>query len=133
MIYVEIPGTPVAQGRPRFSRYGHAYDPATSRQYKQAVAFCARNAYSDDPLTGAISVTMRIYRPIQKAGSKKLHADKEAGRVRPTVKPDVDNVYKAVSDAMTGIIWHDDNQIVQVNISKFYALRPHVEVEIEEI
>lgn len=126
----------MGMGRPRVTNrggYAHAYTPAKSRQYKQAVAFCTRNSYEGPLLTGPIDVTMRIYRPIQKAGSKKLHAEKEAGIVRPIVKPDIDNVFKAVTDAMTGIIWADDNQIVETHISKYYGSAPRVEVEIEEI
>ncbi|MBB1163667.1 RusA family crossover junction endodeoxyribonuclease [Lacticaseibacillus rhamnosus] len=37
MIRLTIPGNPVPQGRPRFTRIGRAYDPTKSRNYKQYV------------------------------------------------------------------------------------------------
>lgn len=84
-------------------------------------------------MTGPVAITMRVYRSIQKTGNKALKADKESGKLRPTVKPDVDNFYKAVSDALTGVVWRDDNQIVQVNVGKWYSDEPRVELVVKEL
>ncbi|WP_155286078.1 RusA family crossover junction endodeoxyribonuclease [Lacticaseibacillus zhaodongensis] len=132
MIHITIPGEPIGQARPRVTRWG-TYDPPKSKAYKNLVKRYALHDYSGEPLTKPVFVGMRIYRPIQKSGSKKLHAQKESGAIRPAVKPDIDNVFKAVTDAMTGIVWVDDNQIVETRISKFYSTDPRVEVEIKEI
>lgn len=132
MIIISIPGEPVGQGRPRVTRWG-AYDPPKSKAYKQLVRRYAKSIYHGEILAGPLVVGMRIYRPIQKTGSKKLHADKAAGIVRPAVKPDIDNVFKAVTDALTGVVWVDDNQIVETTIKKYYGTEPRVEVDIKEI
>ncbi|RDF83286.1 RusA family crossover junction endodeoxyribonuclease [Lacticaseibacillus paracasei] len=132
MIRLTIPGNPVPQGRPRFTRMGHAYDPTKSRNYKQHVKNVALEL-NIEPLSGPVRVAMEIYRPLQKSGSKALIRRKKEGKVRPTVKPDVDNYYKSVSDALTGILWEDDNQIVEIHVGKWYSDQPRVEIEAEEI
>ncbi|WP_054777853.1 RusA family crossover junction endodeoxyribonuclease [Lacticaseibacillus saniviri] len=135
-IKIIVPGEPVAQARPRVYRTKNGVrgvDPTKSRNYKAFVAQCAQQAYDDAPLEGPIDFRLMIYRPIQKAGSKLLKADKANGKVLPTVKPDLDNVYKAVSDALTGIVYVDDNQITDLIVIKRYSDNPRVEVEVKEI
>ena len=135
MVSFTVPGDPVPQGRPKFTTRGgfaRAYDPAKSRAYKARVAeigciSCRR------PMQGPLRVTLAIYRPIQKSISKTKHRARVEGRELPVVKPDVDNVFKAVTDALKGITWVDDNQICEAIISKKYSDAPRVEVKIEEI
>ena len=52
------------------------------------------------------------------------------GKIRPTKKPDADNIMKAVADALNGIAYKDDSQIVNVTIAKWYSDTPRVEVAI---
>ena len=47
-----------------------------------------------------------------------------------TKRPDVDNLAKAVLDAMNGIAYHDDSQITQLNVVKAYTGLPHITVQI---
>ncbi|WP_054677324.1 RusA family crossover junction endodeoxyribonuclease [Lacticaseibacillus sharpeae] len=136
MISIVIPIEPVAQGRPKFARMGQAvraYDPAKSRKYKALVAGYAREQYTAQPLGGALNLQVTFYRPIQTSGSKRLKHDKVVGAVLPTVKPDLDNYFKAVTDALKGIVWVDDNQIVSVDMRKLYGTKPRTEIEIKEI
>ena len=130
MIRLTIPGEPVAQGRPRFSRRGKyvsTYDPPKSRGYKEYIKQIARQELHIEPLTGSIRINVKVYRGIQKSGSKLTRRKKQDGIIRPTVKPDTDNYYKAVSDALTGILWEDDNQIVEIHVGKWYSDQPRVE------
>lgn len=46
---------------------------------------------------------------------------KTVDRPYPSVKPDVDNLIKAVLDALNKVIWKDDCQICVLNVSKTYA------------
>ena len=39
----------------------------------------------------------------------------------PTTRPDTDNYIKLVTDAMNGIVYEDDNQIIAIQAAKFYA------------
>lgn len=48
-----------------------------------------------------------------------------------TKKPDVDKLTRAVLDALTGVVWQDDSQVVDVSATKRYAVgdeRAHVSI-----
>lgn len=133
-----IPGDPVPQARPRVYRTKRGVrgvDPPKSRAYKSLVGLYARHQWHREPLSTPLKVNVTVYRPIQNSGSKALKKRKLQGVERPVVKPDVDNYYKSVSDGLTGIVWHDDNQIVEINVAKFYddGAGPRVEIQVEEI
>jgi Holliday junction resolvase RusA-like endonuclease len=133
MIEFTVYGEPVAQGRPRFTTInGHvkAYDPAKSRDYKQYVKLVASDHKPEKLLEGAIALHLNIYRSIPKSFSKKKQKQAEDGELRPTTKPDVDNFLKAIKDAMKGIIWRDDSQVVSVIVNKWYSENPRVEITI---
>ncbi len=51
--------------------------------------------------------------------------------VRPTKKPDTDNIEKQIYDAMNGFIWKDDAQVVECRTRLYYATEPRTEVEIQ--
>ena len=51
----------------------------------------------------------------------------------PTIKGDVDNYFKAVTDPLTGLVWVDDAQIVEAYIKKYYSNDPRVVIEVETI
>ena len=56
----------------------------------------------------------------------------EAGLIRPTKRPDVDNVLKIVCDALNKIVYDDDACIVDAQVRKYYSANPRVEISIEE-
>lgn len=141
MIELTVYGEPIAQGRPKFSVnqkkngkiFTSARDPRPSKDYKAYVKMMASNVRPHKPLDGPIAFELAIYRMIPKSTTKKRRAAIDSGECRPVVKPDVDNVYKAVSDALTGLIYQDDKQIVDVHIAKFYSDNPRVEIKIHEL
>ena len=118
-----ILGDPRPQGRPRFARMGKfvkAYDPKDSRDYKQTLAaqIAAQNPeYIQD---GAISLECEFIFARPKTLPKKV--------VDHTKKPDLDNLLKALKDAMTGIVWHDDAQIVSLSARKDYGDVPGIKM-----
>lgn len=66
---------------------------------------------------------------INKSGIRKLN-----GLERPTKKPDIDNIIKLIFDALNKVAYHDDNQIVDVEVHKFYAENgPYMEIELQGI
>jgi len=52
------------------------------------------------------------------------------GRVFPTVRPDIDKCARALLDALTGVLYRDDGQVVDLLARKRYSERPRVEVRV---
>jgi len=64
------------------------------------------------PFKGPIMFGLRAYFPVPKSKPKKFQAAALDGEIRPTSRPDLDNVLKHVKDVATGIFWQDDDQVV---------------------
>lgn len=77
-----------------------------------------------------LDIRIIAYYPIPQSTSKKRHKEMLEHRIRPTVKPDLDNVAKLIYDALNGVAWHDDNAIVDTQVRKFYSDNPRVDVTI---
>lgn len=74
---------------------------------------------------------MRCMVPSSWPKTKKAQA--LAGTIRPTTKPDQDNVLKAIFDGLNGVAWRDDVQVVDITSRKRYAPLPGVYVEITPV
>ena len=129
----KLPVEPVAQMRPRFTRrpYVHAYDPVKVKRYKEALAWHAQDQWMAAPATGPIKLQLHFFRPVQKSLSKIEHARRLSGAHRPIVKPDLDNYIKSTLDALTGVLWADDNAIIKIEAEKYYSDQPRVEIVME--
>ena len=126
--------TPQAQARPRATRMGRGirlYDPKKTADFKKQLHLLALTKHVV-PIQEALSVEIWFYRAVQKSISKKEHLRRTTGHVRPTVKPDTDNYIKSTLDALNGILWRDDAQIVDLTAHKFYSDNPRIEIELEE-
>lgn len=55
-----------------------------------------------------------------------------SGEIRPTVKPDWDNIGKLIADALNGIAYDDDKCIVDAMVRKFYSTDPRTVVILQE-
>jgi len=91
------------------------------------------NKYGRFKLEGAIRQTVNAYYPIPKSTSKKKRALMLVAELRPTKRPDYDNIEKAFSDALETIAFDNDNQIVSSRFDKWYSENSRVEIKIEEL
>ena len=129
-----IPGSPIGQGRPKFSTInGHAkaYDPEKSRNYKAYVRMLATQAMKEtgfERIDGPCSVLINAFFEVPKSKSKRFREAALKGAERPTKKPDADNIVKAIQDALNGLVYKDDAYIVRLACQKFYSDNPRVEV-----
>ena len=134
---VYIPGAPVGKGRPRVAVQGwhaHAYTPQRTRDYEWLVQQCfAAQKCAVMPRGEALSVTVEAICPVPESATKKQLAEMLAGRTLPTKKPDADNVLKIILDALNGVAYEDDRQIVSLAIRKAYGEKPGVRVAIRPI
>ena len=134
----EVLGTPVGKSRPKFSTVnGHAvaYTPAKTVNYENLVKLAYRQECGEiEPYEKDVPLAAYItaYFPIPKSASKKKREEMLCGRVMHTHKPDCDNIVKAILDALNGIAYYDDSQIVQIHVGKYYSDQPRVEITIGE-
>lgn len=135
----EVPGSPIGQGRPKFSTInGHAkaYDPEKSRNYKAYVRLLATQAMKDSGFTmieGPCAIEIFAFFEVPKSKSKKFRERALMGLERPTKKPDIDNIVKALQDALNGLAYKDDSSIVCLSVGKCYSEIPRVEVILREV
>lgn len=131
----EVIGEPQGKARPRFTRQGHTYTPAATKAYEQAVALAYKAKCGAMQFRKGVPLRMDIiaYYAIPNSASKAKRADMLSGKIRPTKKPDYDNISKIISDALNGLAFYDDAQIVDGNVTKWYGETPKVVVRIFEI
>lgn len=124
-----VPAVPVAQPRQRHSvapgGFVRNYTPAKSpvNDYKATVRLSAQNAYTGPPLACPLRVTLQC-----------VFATKRKARCPKPTKPDCDNLAKSTLDALNGLTFKDDGQVVELRVEKWHAAsdeQPHVRVTIE--
>jgi Holliday junction resolvase RusA-like endonuclease len=126
-------GVPVAQGRPKFFRRGNhvgAYDPKKSRDYKasiriQAIEQLRVNGAMPPLCEDALAMEVTAYLPRPKTLPKRV--------VHHIRRPDADNIAKGCKDAMKGVVYKDDSQIVELRVRKVYGDPPRVVIRLEKI
>ena len=128
----DVPGIPVAQGRGRAVRIGpgvRVIDPEKSRDWKRTVHFTVAqhtvHIATQLPLQDALEVVLdfRMMRPKSLPKRVEYH----------TKRPDIDNCTKAILDALNGLLYRDDSQIVKLTATKRYADRPGVEIRVQTL
>lgn len=133
MICFSLETEPIPKGRPRFTRSGHAYTPQKTRAFEEQLRFeflastCEKlPVYTKDT---PILVEALFVKSIPKSWSKKKREAALRGEILPTSRPDIDNYLKTL-DALIGLAYEDDSQIVQIIAEKMYAEKPSVTVRI---
>jgi len=141
MISFELHGKPVGWQRtglrvvtPKGKKpFATIYTPAETRAYQRAVALAAKVAMKGQgPLAGPLRLLVIAFMPVPASWSGRKRDAALAGTLRPTVKPDYDNIIKQM-DALKGIVWTDDVQVVDGRAVKLYAENPRLRVEISQI
>ena len=132
-----IPGKAQAKQRPKFNRLsGRAYTPKQTISFENWVKDCYFRSISsidNKPTDKPLKVSITMYVEIPQSKSKKQKEKMLTGEIKPIVKPDVDNVAKSILDALNGIIYLDDKQVVDLRVRKQYAEVPSVSVWISEV
>jgi Holliday junction resolvase RusA-like endonuclease len=55
-----------------------------------------------------------------------------SGKEKPTKKPDIDNIAKSHLDAMNGIVYKDDVQVIFISVKKIYSSITGVDILVRE-
>jgi len=135
-ICFEVPGQPRGKGRPRFARRGNfvkTYTDAKTSSYEDQIRFYALQAMgSSEPLKTALEAFIYVRLPVPQSYSKKRTETCLSGLERPCKKPDLDNVVKSFMDGMNGIVYEDDDQVVDLHSTKRYSINAGVDILIKE-
>lgn len=132
-VTITLPGEPLAKGRPRFGANKNVYTPKRTVNYERDLGWQGKAAMAGKPkFTGTLRVSVMAFFKIPKRTSKAVSAAMRCREIRPGKKPDCDNILKML-DALNGIVWIDDSQIVDQRIQKFYSDIPELVVEVSEI
>jgi Holliday junction resolvase RusA-like endonuclease len=134
-----VPGPPTGKGRARIVRNKntgriHGVTPEKTELYENLVKLCfTENCdggfFDKEPLV----MMVIAYFSIPKSTTKKDRGLIAEGLLFPTKKPDADNIAKVICDALNGVAYGDDTQVVSLTVMKEYTdAYPRVEGYIEE-
>lgn len=133
MINLTIPGPPAGKQRARILKTGLSYTPKKTVNYETLIKELFAVNYPDHmPWKNGVSMTIKAYFQIAKSCSKKMRAYLEGDHAWYPHRIDGDNLWKIVADALNGLAYVDDGQIVDGCVMKFYSSRPRIEIELEE-
>jgi len=133
----EFIGEPVAKGRPKICARGgfaRAYTPAKTRNAEAWIKMQTTNQLPkgftilQGPLVARIYF-IRKYPKFLCLKNPQKQTEKRKGKY-PITKPDLDNLIKTILDAMNGLVFEDDNQIVALYAEKKYGEEGKTVVEL---
>ena len=136
MVTFSVDGDPVGKQRARYAKRGNyvqTYTPDKTRNYESLIKEAAIQAMgSNEILETPVNLYLYIRVPIPKSYSKKRLEACLNGSEKPIKKPDASNVLKSVEDAMNGVVYKDDSQIVNIHVTKVYASQSGIDVCVKE-
>jgi len=123
VVIFEVPGVPVPKARPRVTRAGITYTPRATLSYEALVRHCYATAYPGrQPYDAKVALALHIEAlfPLPASAPRRLRTHLEnGGRLPMATRPDLDNLVKAVLDALNRIAWADDGQVAEITARKF--------------
>lgn len=131
-----VPGEPVGKGRPRVVRssgFSRTYTPEKTASYENLVKLEFQRQGGRMLKDVPLKVRISAWYSIPRSASKRKKQAMSGGLIRPTKKPDADNVAKSVCDALNGLAYRDDSQVVTLIVEKWFGEEPRVDVEIREV
>ena len=99
------------------------FTPQKTKEFEQRIKQGAHHIYKGEPLEGPLKCEVHCY----------FVKPKSAKRDYPCVKPDADNLLKAVLDGLNGVCFKDDAQFIDKYVTKRYAEEESIKVRITAI
>lgn len=139
LVCIILPQAPRGKGRhrsrvvmPKFKKpFVHQYSDPETVAYESELADVGRLVMGGAaPFPGPLTVFVEAFFPIPVSWSARKRAQAAAGEIFHTSKPDGDNVFKSVGDALNGVCWVDDSQIVMSQALKLYSDYPRVRISV---
>ena len=127
---------PRQKQRPRFSHRGgktRTYTPKQTKDFEAKLKSLAMQDLPENwkPLKGDVKLTIRLKFEVPVSWSKEKKEKALNGEIKPNKKNgDIDNLAKSVLDSLNGVIYEDDHQVNELEISKFYSETNEIAVHI---
>lgn len=121
---LDVPGVPVAKGRPRMARSGHVYTPQKTRDYEDQIRLAAAvRLIGKKPTERPVIVHFAAFFEPPKSYSRTRRTQLFTSGGHHAIKPDLDNLLKAATDAICGEngAIADDKQIIEISCFKTYT------------
>ena len=132
-ITVRVDGNPAPGGSKRHIGNGRMVDAGkNNRPWRDTVAWNARDQYQGQPMAGPLAVVVTFTVP-HLASHRRKDGTLKDSIGQPTKRPDLTKLWRAVEDALTGILWIDDAQIVIQSVCKQYGPVPGVRVVVTQL
>jgi Holliday junction resolvase RusA-like endonuclease len=128
-----VAGRPVPWARTR-TNGRRRFTPAKQRDHAAAVA-AAAEAYRRAarlPVPVWTVAPLHVHVSFRYQVPKRGAAGAAVGDPRPG-RPDIDNLLKLVLDALNGVVWADDAQVVSITATKVYAAQPGTYVRVNPV
>lgn len=136
-VTVMLAGAPQGKGRARaFIRAGHVghYTPEKTRTYEGMIRTAAMaEMVGRAPIEGPVELVLRAVFAIPSSWPLRKQQQAILGVVKPTKKPDLDNIAKAWKDGLNEVVYRDDAQIVRTTQEKRYGPQPLVVVTVRTV
>lgn len=133
-----VEGKPQGKARARVfydSRVGKArgVTPTQTKSYEDLIRWKYKAAGGKYFGEETLQVAIEAFYPIPKSYSKAKKMNAADGFLRPTSKPDCDNIIKVVLDALNGVAYYDDKQVICVSCNKYYGETGYIKIKINKI
>lgn len=121
--FIRLQMDPVPKGRPRFTRTGHAFTDKKTLKAEAEIRKAALAEWGKRPFEGAVELIIQFTFKKPKSNKKPMH----------TQRPDLDNCAKLVSDAINGVAFLDDCQVVSIACTKGWGERGEIALAVVEV
>ena len=127
-----IPAKPAGKARPRLTG-DIVYTPMKTKAYENFIKGCYIEQCGDVNFGDkSISLDVKAYVPLITKFKKAERADALLGLIKPTAKPDADNILKVILDALNELAYDDDRYIYKVTVERIYSEEPRTEITISD-
>lgn len=118
-----LPGEPVAWSRPRFNRAsGAVFNSKKLDSFEALVRYtAAQELGGEPPMDGPVCLTISVQLAPAPSWPLKRQAAALTGAIRPTGRPDLSNIAKAIEDGLKTVAYRDDAQVVKLVVEKRYG------------
>jgi Holliday junction resolvase RusA-like endonuclease len=126
-----VPGHPFGKQTSKSTKNGRRhYTPQETVNYEAKVKLLAMQAMQGRPPVDIdVGLMFVAVFPILEKFTRGQFREAMADEIRPTKKPDLSNITKAIEDGMNGVVYCDDKQITEYGGSKkIYGVYPCVKV-----